>query len=155
MRLAPQEVRTYFITAVCAGRRRVFQTDTNADLMINVMQSNRNKGRMQIHAFVLMPDHMHLVLTPAADVSLEKAMQFLKCGYSFLLKSKLDVWERSYRERRLVDAQDFVTARQDIEQNPVRARIASRPAEHPFSSAGLGHMVDATPSWFSGEQVRG
>jgi putative transposase len=147
VKLAPQETRTYFVTAVCADRRRIFQTNASADLMLQVMRSNREKGRMQIHAFVLMPDHMHLILTPAPDVSLEKAMQFLKGGYSFLLKSKLDVWERSYRERRIVDAQDFATARRYVEQNPVRAGIVDRAEEYPFSS-GAKDLTDPIPSWF-------
>ncbi len=80
-----------------------------------------------------MPDHMHLVLTPAADVSLEKAMQFLKDGYPFLLKSKLDVWERSYRERRIVDPEDFATARNYVEQNPVRGRMVKEAEEYAYS----------------------
>ena len=102
---------------------------------------------MQIHAFVLMPDHMHLVLTPAPDVSLEKAMQFLKGGYSFLLKSRLDVWERSYRERRIASAEDFATAKQYVEQNPVRARMVAKAQEFPFSSAGRDYLLDPAPPW--------
>ena len=110
---------------------------------------------MQIHAFVLMPDHIHLILTPAPDVSLEKAMQFLKGGYSFLLKSRLDVWERGYRERRIVTLDDFVTARQYIEQNPVRARLVQASEAFDFSSAVLGGSVDPVPSWFCGQDLRG
>ena len=148
MRRAPQEVRTYFVTAVCAGRRRVFQTDRNAELMLTVLQANREKGRMQIHAFVLMPDHMHLVLTPASDVSLEKAMQFLKGGYSFLLKSKFDVWERSYRERRIVSAEDLATATQYVETNPPRARLIQAAETYPFSSGARKDTIDPAPPWF-------
>ena len=133
----------------------MFQTTVNADLMIQVMQSNREKGRMQIHAFVLMPDHMHLVLTPAPDVSLEKAMPFLKGGYSFLLKSKLDVWDRSYRERRIVDAQEFKTAIHYVEQNPVHALMVANAEEFSFSSACRKQTVDPAPSWLHGDQLRG
>jgi putative transposase len=103
---------------------------------------------MAIHAFVLMPDHLHMLLTPAPDVSLEKAMQFLKGGYSFLLKSRMDVWERSYRERRIIDAEDFMTATQYVERNPVRARLVERAEEFEFSSAGRDHLIDPMPPWF-------
>jgi len=116
MKFAPQEVRTYFVTAVCAERRRIFQTTANASLMLEVIQTNRTKNRMQIHAFVLMPDHMHLLLTPAPNVSLEMAVRFLLGGYSFLLKSKMGVWERSYPERRVLDANGFLDAKQYIER---------------------------------------
>jgi putative transposase len=75
MPLAPQELRTYFITTVTASRRRLFQVEQNASLFLDVLQDQRNKNRMELHAFVIMPDHAHLPLTPAPDVSPEKAMQ--------------------------------------------------------------------------------
>jgi putative transposase len=100
MPLAPQELRTYFITTVTANRRRLFQVEQNANLFIEVHQDQRTKGRLQLHAFVIMPDHIHLLVTPAPEISLEKAMQFIKGAFSFRLKSKLDVWERSYNNRR-------------------------------------------------------
>jgi putative transposase len=98
MNHAPQELRTYFVTTVTAQRRRFFQVEDKARLFLDVLQSQREKRRIQIHAFVVMPDHVHLLLTPAEDVFLEKSMQFIKGGYSFRLKSKLDVWERSFNE---------------------------------------------------------
>ena len=82
-------------------------------------------------------------------------MQFLKGGYSFLLKSKLDVWERGYRERRIVDAQDFATARHYVEGNPVRARMVEQAEEYVYSSAGKPHLVDPTPPWFIASHLRG
>ena len=83
MHLAPQETRTYFLTFVCAQRWRLFQVERNAELMLSVLQMQREVGRMQVHAFVLMPDHVHLLLTPAPEVSLEKSVQFVKGGFSF------------------------------------------------------------------------
>jgi putative transposase len=85
---APQELRTYFITAVPANRRRLFQVEQNATLLIDVLQEQRKKNHIQLHAFVIMPDHVHLLLTPAPDVSLEKAMQYIKGNFFFPLKSK-------------------------------------------------------------------
>jgi putative transposase len=91
MRLAPQEIRTYFVTTVTASRRRLFQVESNAQLFVDVLQDQRAKNRIALHAFVIMPDHVHLILTPAPEISLEKAMQYIKGGFSFQLKSNLDV----------------------------------------------------------------
>ena len=78
MKFAPQEVRTYFVTAVCAERRRIFQTTANASLMLEVIQTNRTKNRMQIHAFVLMPDDSALFYRGGAlGVSLVVAVLIL------------------------------------------------------------------------------
>jgi putative transposase len=149
MPLAPQEIRTYFITTVTASRRRLFQVEQNAELLLEVLQDQRNKSRLELHAFVIMPDHAHLLLTPAPDVSLEKAMQYIKGGFSFRLKSKLDVWERSYDSRRIVDLNDYTTHASYIHQNPVRAGLVSEPAHFPFSSANQIHPSDPPPTHFT------
>ena len=60
--------------------------------MVDVLQDYRKHGRFALHAFLIMPDHLHLLLTPAPDVSLKKALQLIKGGFSFRLKSKRDVW---------------------------------------------------------------
>lgn len=107
MHKAPQELRTYHVVAVTAQRRRIFQVEAHALLFLSVLETQRGKCRVQIHAFVVMPDHVHLLLTPAPDVSLEKAVQFIKGGFSFLLKIKMDVWERSFNEGQILDAEKF------------------------------------------------
>ncbi len=148
MPLAPQEIRTYFITAVTASRRRLFQVEQNATLFLEVLEEQRTKKRIQLHAFVIMHDHVHLLLTPAPDISLEKTMQFIKGAFSFRLKSKLSVWERSYDSRRITDAHDYTTHTTYIHQNPLRTRLASAPELYLFSSANTGHLQDPRPTHF-------
>ena len=145
MALPPQEIRTFFITTVTAERRRLFQTDANATLLLNLINDDRAKGRYQIHAFVLMPDHLHLLLTPAPDVSIEKAMQYIKGGFSFRLKSKMPVWEKSFTLRRIEDPRDYETHRNYIHQNPVRAHCCERAEDFPWSSANPAVTVDPSP----------
>ena len=149
MPLAPQEIRTYFITPVTASRRRLFQVESNALLLLDHLQKQRSKGRMDIHAFVVMPDHVHLLLTPADDVSLEKAMQFIKGGFSFRLKSRVDVWERSYDSRRIMDADGFMARVRYIHQNPVEEVLVREAGMFPYSSMGRDESVDPIPRHFA------
>jgi putative transposase len=142
---APQELRTYFVTAVTAQRRRLFQVEANAKLFLDVLQSQREKMRMEIHAFVVMPDHVHLLLTPAEDVSLEKAMQFVKGGFSFLLKSKMDVWERSFNEAQITSREEYVACETYIEQNPVVDGLVVEAKGFLFGSASGLWGVDSAP----------
>jgi putative transposase len=148
MKFAPQETRTFQITAVTAQRRRLFQVTSTATLFVDTLQENREKKRFELHAFVVMPDHVHLLLTPAFDIPLEKAVQFIKGGFSFKLKSKMDVWERGYDNRRITDALHFDVSKRYIEENPVRARMVTSQGEFPFSSCAKPEMVDPTPPWF-------
>jgi putative transposase len=83
MPLAPQEIRTFFITAASWGRRPIFRAEPMAQLFLDTLQHYRSQCKYQLHEFVLMPDHFHGLLTPAPDVSLEKAVQLIKRGFSF------------------------------------------------------------------------
>src|SRR5258708_40116291 len=89
MKYAPQEIRTFFITSVANGRRPLFKKEEMARLFLDVLQDYRGQGRYQLHEFVVMPDHFHLIVTPAADVYLEKAGLYIKGGFSFRVRREL------------------------------------------------------------------
>ena len=147
MRLAPQETRTYLVTSVTAQRRKLFQVTANAELFRQTLFDYHGQGRFLLHAYVVMPDHFHALITPAAEVSLEKAMQFIKGGFSFRLKSKMDVWMRSFNESQISTEGKFADCVRYVEENPVRARLVSSADAYAFSSAGEEGM-DPMPAHF-------
>lgn len=148
---APQEERTFFVTTNCHQRRPIFRDAGRAGLMLAVLQDNRGKGRFLLHEFVVMPDHVHLLLTPAPEVSLEKAVQFIKGGFSFRLKKELafldEVWQQSFTEHRVKDAEDYGQHREYIRMNPLRAKLAGTPEDYPYSSAASDVDLDECPPW--------
>jgi putative transposase len=150
MRLASQETRTYLVTAVTAQRRRLLQVTATAELLEKTILDYRSQGKFLLHAFVIMPDHFHALITPASDVSLEKALQFIKGGFSFRLKSKLDVWMRSFNESQIMSEERFINSVRYIEENPVRRGLVATPNEYRFSSASCGSL-DTMPSHFAGK----
>ena len=150
MRLAPQETRTYLVTAVTAQRRSLFQVTATAELLEQTILDYRGQGKFLLHAFVIMPDHFHALITPAPDVSLEKAMQYIKGGFSFRLKSKLDVWMRSFNESQITTEEKFMSCVRYIEENPVRRGLVATPEAYPFSSAARG-TLDPMPLHLRGE----
>src|SRR5271166_723674 len=93
------------------GRRPIFRAEPMAQLFIDTLQRYRTQHKFELHEFVLMPDHFHLLLTPAPDVPLEKAVQLIKGGFSFRVKkelgSSLEVWGTGYTEHRIKDAADY------------------------------------------------
>jgi putative transposase len=135
MSFAPQEIRTYLITAVTAQRRRLFQVTANAELFERTILDYRGQKKFLLHAFVIMPDHFHALITPSPDVSLERAVQFIKGGFSFRLKSKTDVWMKGFNESQVMTRERFEGAVRYIEENPVRARIVPVARDYGFSSA--------------------
>jgi putative transposase len=57
--------------------------NANAELLRQTILDYQRQSRFLLHAFVIMPDHFHALITPAPDVSLEKAVQFIKGGFPF------------------------------------------------------------------------
>jgi putative transposase len=139
---------TYFITTSTQGGRSILQRDAFAELFVNTLYEYRSQQRFQLHAFVVMPDHVHLIITPAE--SLERAMQFVKGGFSFKASRQFGiasaVWARGFTDHRIRDDNDFVVHRNYIHMNPVRRGLAEHPEQYRFSSAHSSYELDPLPS---------
>jgi putative transposase len=125
---------TFFVTTQTYQRRRLLQVEATANLLLETLQHYRREGHYKLYAFVLMPDHIHLLITPQG-ITLERAVQLIKGGFSHRLGSKFPVWQRGFTDRRMRDREDFLTHRTYIHDNPVRARLCQRPEDYPYSSA--------------------
>jgi putative transposase len=129
---------TYFVTANVLEKRSLFQVEKIARLFIEVLLSYRAQKKYLLHEFVVMPDHLHLILTPTG-IALERAMQFVKGGFSFQLNKKLktkrEVWQTSFLDRRVRDSLEYQRFKDYIWQNPVKRFLTRIPEEYPYSSA--------------------
>ncbi|HKU23218.1 MAG TPA: transposase [Terriglobales bacterium] len=141
--------RVFFVTSVTWGRRALFLSDRFARLFLEILVHYRGQGCYQLHDFVLMPEHFHLLLTPAKTLSLEQAVQRIKGGFSYRTKKDLgfsgEIWERSFTNHRIHDLDDYAVHRQYIEVNPVRKRLCSQAAEYAYSSANPAFVLDPLP----------
>ena len=115
----------YFVSTQTIGRRSLFQTDHWAALLKSVLEHNSGDGYV-LHAWVIMPDHLHLLLTP--NESIEKAVQLIKGGFSFRVKRELgwlnDVWQQGFTDHRIRDNEDWEHHLDYIHQNPVDAGLS-------------------------------
>ena len=135
----PARPGTYFITTATHNRRRLFQVERNAALLLETIDHYRT-GYL-LHAYVVMPDHLHLLITPT-DITLERTMQLIKGGYSHRLASKLPVWQRGFTDHRIRDDADYSIRRNYLHQNPVTARLCESDESYPFSSANPKLRLD-------------
>ena len=129
--------RTFFVTTVTWQRTPLFRNPQTAELMMDVLAHYGEQSRYALHEFAVMPDHLHLLITPATDISLERAVQLIKGGFSYRLeKSKGGlVWQESFTNHRIRDEQDYADHSEYIRMNPVRAKLVERPELYPYSSA--------------------
>lgn len=125
---------TFFITTATYNRRRLFQVGANAELFLETLQHYRREGHYLLHDFVVMPDHVHLLLTPQ-NITLERALQLIKGGFSHRLSSKFPVWQRGFTDHRIRDRIDFEARRKYIHQNPVEAGLVQLAEDYAYSSA--------------------
>jgi putative transposase len=125
---------TFFITTITYNRRRLFQVPANAELFLETLQHYRNEGAYKLGAFVVMPDHVHLLLTPKAK-TISQVMNLIKGGLSRRLPSSFPIWQRGFADHLILNADHFESRRLYIHQNPVRAKLATAPELYPYSSA--------------------
>ncbi|MGA9069794.1 MAG: transposase [Terracidiphilus sp.] len=133
--------RTFFVTTRTAGGRSLFQTDRMASLFIEVLRSYMRAGKITVHDFVIMPNHIHILMTLPGEVTLEKAMQLIKGGFSFRANKELgfrgEVWQRGYSDVQIVDEQSWQRHREYIDSNPVKAGLVNAPEEYLYGTAYL------------------
>jgi len=140
---------TYFVTFSTWRRRRLFVVEPYARLFLKTMYAYRRQGKLRLHAFVLMPEHVHLLLTPANKVTLQRAIQLIKDGYSHAFGLEFggqEIWQRGFTDHRIRDEEDFASHRDYIHQNPVKRRLIESAMEYRYCSAFPGFNLDEQTS---------
>ena len=137
---------TYFVTTDTWQRRSLFRKAAAAQFVEAKLFEYRDKGFFRVHSYVIMPDHLHLLLTPGNSTTLEKALQLIKGGSSHEMGKKLSarfpVWRAGFTEHLIRDQGDYDRHVRYIETNPLKARLASRPEDYPFCSAKGKYKLD-------------
>ncbi|MFZ1009993.1 MAG: transposase [Candidatus Sulfotelmatobacter sp.] len=137
----------YFITASTFQKRNILQSDRMAGLFVDVMLHYRKQEKYLLHEFVVMPDHFHLLISPLE--TLERTMQLIKGGFSYRAKKELafahEIWQPSYYDRRVRNAEEYFAFREYIRRNAVKRGLAVEPEQYPYCSASLGLLLDPAP----------
>jgi putative transposase len=140
---------TYFVTSRTWEGRALFRNPKAAELFVTTMLHYRDDRAYQLHAFVLMPEHFHLLLTPSADLSLERAVQLVKGGSAHTLRRDLNlafpVWQRGFSDHRIRGSADCAAHLRYIEENPVKRGLVERAGAYAWSSASGRFRVDSVP----------
>ena len=116
--------------------RRLLQSERNAGLLIDVLRSLVAEHKFKLHDFVIMPDHLHLLLTVEEGMTIEKAMQLIKGRFSHRLSHGLgypgEVWQRGFTEVQVMNRESLLQHRAYIAMNPVKAGLVESPEKYPF-----------------------
>ena len=137
MRPSREKIRNinaaYFVSTQTAGHKPFFRHERWARLMVATLQ-NYDESGYTLHAYVIMPDHLHLLITPSE--ALEKSVQLVKGGFSFRGKREFgwsgEVWQPGFTDHRIRDEEDWKRHLEYIRTNPVEARLVDGSALYEF-----------------------
>jgi len=130
---------TYFVSTATAGRRALLQSEAMASLFIDVLRSYTAQGEFKVHEFVVMRNHVHVLLTVPARMTIEKAIQLIKGKFSFRAKKDLgfewEIWQKGFSDVRITSRESYVRHVEYIYENPVKAGYVRSAGEYPYCSA--------------------
>ncbi len=113
------------------------------------LQIAADYNKLKIHAYILMPNHVHLLASPGHETSISKTLQSLGRNYVQYFNNNHDssgtLWEGRYRAT-VLDSKDYLlTCSRYIETNGVRNKLAKHPKEHYWSSYGHNAQGEEDP----------
>ena len=127
----------------------IFKIAPPCEIFVSSLLRYRDAGAYKLHAFVLMPDHFHLLLTPGDEVALERAVQFIKGGSAREIRQALHfrfpVWQRGFSDHRIRDAADYDVHVRYVANNPVKRHFVVEPGEYLWSSSSRIFLMDEVP----------
>jgi putative transposase len=120
---------TSFLTCIASQRRAIFQSTESAQIVYDTGLHSHKLQRYKLHAFVVMPNHVHVLFEPGTGISLPDCVQFIKGGTSFASRKRTrgEIWQREYHDHRIRDDEEFLAYRGYIERNPARRGLHDWP----------------------------
>jgi len=120
------------------NREASFFADNDYVVYLDKLKDYGQKYQVSIHSYVLMTNHVHLLMTPETEKGVSQLMQALGRYYVRYInqtyKRTGTLWEGRYKST-LVDSDNyFLTVSRYIELNPVRAGMVDHPSAYPWSS---------------------
>ena len=120
------------------NRDRIFRADSDYRFYLEKLHQACEKHDCDLHAYVLMDNHVHLLMTPYGKLGISKAIQMVGRYYvqhfNYRYQRTGTLWEGRYKAT-LIDSERYLlTCYRYIELNPVRAGMVKHPSQYPWSS---------------------
>lgn len=136
----------HFITFTCYHRYAHLQDPVVRDLFVQALDRSRRLYGMLVYGFVVMPEHVHLLVSEPERGTVAQAMQSLKIcsakrgkqvlqGYrpSGRASAEGSFWQKRYYDRNVL-GKEFIEKLRYIHRNPVKRKLAERAEDWKWSS---------------------
>jgi len=136
LRRYKSDFNIYFVTNVTFYRKLILQK--NGDLLMAAIESLKNKNNIDILAFVILPDHFHILIdTHSFDIS--KIMQKIKMSFGVHFRIRMNinsgrVWQHRFWDHAIRNQDDLNNHIDYIHYNPVKHGYTHNPFDWEYSS---------------------
>ncbi len=137
-----QTGHSHFITFTCYRRMERLTNPQACSVVLRALENTRMRYELRVFGFVLMPDHVHLLLSEPKRGTLARALQSLKSASARMARAapaenmgtRNPFWQARYYDRYMRDYDEFSEKLRYIHRNPVRRGLCSSPEQWPWSS---------------------
>jgi putative transposase len=144
----------HFLTFSCYHRLPKLGTSTSRDRFELSLESTREKYRFHVLGYVVMPEHVHLLVTEPEDTLLSIAVQSLKQSVTRHLGEGKAFWQRRYYDFNVFSEEKRIEKLRYIHRNPVARGLVATPDQWRWSSfnqyaSGAPCRVEITLPWLT------
>ncbi len=140
---------SHFITFSCYRRQQFFNNRHVYDLFPICLERMRKRFQMRVYGYVVMPEHVHILVSEPDKGTLADAIHFLKLSFSKRLRSQVSAqkkganlghevlgpfWQKRYYDRNVRDNREFIAALKYIHRNPLKRGLVEKPEDWSWSS---------------------
>ena len=137
----------YSITSVCINRQKLFTNTCHARLVAKTLNDEKLWPDAKYLAWVVMPDHIHVLLALGVKEPLSLVVQRIKSLVAVAINQERNrrqpVWQRGYFDHAIRSDENVRSAAMYIVNNPIRAGLAMNVGDYPYWSL--------TNEWFDAE----
>jgi putative transposase len=131
---------TSYLTCCLDGRRPLLRDPSLAERLIALYADQRDRGRIALHGYVVMPDHYHVVLTLKGDASISGVVRAVHSLFDRHCRATTEIrgriWQRRFYDRVVRSDSDWREKLNYMHGNPVRSGHVASASEYEWSSAG-------------------
>jgi len=152
--------QSHFVTFCCYHRDSFFASDASRPVFESALERVRRSFRLRVYGYVVMPEHIHLLVSEPERDTLADALKSLKQGVSRRLIGNADhFWQKRYYDFNVRNHAQFVEKLNYIHWNPVKKGLCDRPEDWPWSSflhhaTGGKGRVEIESEWTARQRER-
>jgi len=139
-----QEGDDHFITFSCHHRKPYLNTPTARDIFLDSLERTRSRYRFEILGYVVMPEHVHLLVSEPPDDLLSKALQALKISVARRLTER-PFWQTRYYDFNVFTHDKRVEKLKYMHRNPLKRGLVTQPEDWHWSSYRHYLLEEPTP----------